>query len=92
MAAAERAAATAGSPQSESWIAAQQALSSAVAARGPVARALGDLDALTAARVQLRGALSVQDLAAIRAGAAVIAEIDSQQAARIDAVQARLGS
>lgn len=88
---AEQAAAVAGSVRGDSWIAAQQALSAAVAARAPVARALGDLDALTAARLQARGALSNQDLSAIRAAAAVIAEIDQRQAARIDAVQARLG-
>jgi len=43
---AERLAATAGAPQSEGWIAAQEALTAAIAARTPTATALGDIDAL----------------------------------------------
>src|SRR5688500_412328 len=45
---AQRLAAAAGAPQSESWVVAQQAVSAAVAARAPTTRALGDIDALAA--------------------------------------------
>src|SRR3954453_15952943 len=38
---AEKLAAAAGAPQTEGWVAAQQALSAAVAARGPTASAVG---------------------------------------------------
>src|SRR5436190_13697547 len=41
---AEHLAAAAGAPQSEGWVAAQQALSVAAAARGPTGAALGDID------------------------------------------------
>src|SRR5438128_10254624 len=41
---AERLAASAGAPQSESWTVAEQALSAAVDARGATASALGDTD------------------------------------------------
>ncbi|WP_205481473.1 hypothetical protein [Sphingomonas arenae] len=88
---AEQAAAAAGARDSESWITAQQALSGAIAARYPTTRALGDLDALSAARLKERGFIAPRDLAAIREAAEAIAAIDSRQAARVDAVQARLG-
>src|SRR5215218_9611016 len=52
---AERLAATAGGPQSEGWIAAQEALSAAIAARKPTTTALGDIDALAAAALQAQG-------------------------------------
>ena len=87
---AERLAGSAGAAQSESWIAAQQALSAAIAERAPVTRALGDIDALTTAQVQAKGGLSPADIAGLSAVAREIAEIDRRQAARISAVQARL--
>jgi len=88
---AERLAATAGAAQSESWIAAQQALSAAVAARGDTARALGDIDALAARPLEERGAIAPNDLAAIEAAAAEASAIDRRQAARVEAILARLG-
>ena len=88
---AEQMAAAAGPAQSESWIAAQQALSAAVAARGAVTRALGDIDALGGNRLQAQGGLSPADLAAIQAAAAEVGAIDQREAAAIDAVQQRLG-
>jgi hypothetical protein len=88
---AERLAAGAAAPRSESWTQAQEALSAAVAARAPVARALGDIDALGADALQAQGGLAPADLAAIQAAAAEVAAIDRTQAARIDAVQRRLG-
>jgi hypothetical protein len=87
---AEQAAASASAPESESWIVAQQALSSAVAARAPVARALGEVDALAATRIQRLGGISAADMAAIQAASARIAEIDARQSALIDRLQARL--
>ena len=84
--------ASAGAPQSESWIAGQQALSQAVAARGQTARALGDVDAMAASAVASKGGIAAADFAAIRTAADRIADIDGRQAARIDAMQKRLGS
>jgi hypothetical protein len=90
MDAAERAAAAAGAPNSENWIAAQQAVSGAVAARYPATEALGNIDALVANAVQSQGGLVPTDLAAVRGIAAQISEIDAAQAARIEAVQRQL--
>jgi hypothetical protein len=87
---AEAAAARAGAPQGESWIAAQQLLSAAVAARYPVTRALGDVDALVAGSVQRNGGLVPADLTNVQQAAEAVAAIDRRQAERIDAVQARL--
>jgi hypothetical protein len=88
---AESLAASAGAPQSESWISAQQALSAALAARGPTTRALGDIDGLAATALATKGGMSAADLAAIRSAAARAAEIDQAQAERLEAIQARLG-
>ena len=88
---AERLAASAGAPQSESWVVAQQAVSAAVAARGPTTRALGDIDALAAAALVRRGGIAPADLAAIEGAAAQVGAIDRRQAGTIDALQRRLG-
>jgi len=88
---AERLAGSAGAPESEGWIVAQQALSAAVAARAPVTRALGEVDALAATRIQRLGGISAADMAAIRAASVRVAEIDAREAAAIDRLQARLG-
>ena len=92
VAAAERLAEGAGPPQSESWVAAQQALSTAQAAREPTTRALGDIDAMAATDIATRGGIPAADLAAIQSAAAEVAAIDRRQARRIVALQARLGS
>ena len=89
---AERLAASAGAPQSEGWVAAQQALSTADAAREPTGRALGDIDALGAERLQTQGGLAPNDLAAIQAAGAEVGAIDQRQAERIAAIQRRLGA
>jgi hypothetical protein len=89
--AAERLAAAAGPPQSESWISAQQALSAAVAARGPTTRALGDIDELAATALATKGGMSAADLDAIRSAAARASAVDRAQAERIEAIEARLG-
>lgn len=83
---------SAGSPQSESWIAAQEALTHAVAERGPTARALGDIDALAATAIAAGAALVPANLAAIQSASAKVGAIDDRQTARVDAMQKRLGS
>jgi hypothetical protein len=88
---AQRLAAAAGAPQSESWISAQQALSAAVAAREPAVRALGDIDAMTRDQLTRNGGIGPADLSAIKSAAADVATIERRQAQTIDALQARLG-
>jgi hypothetical protein len=88
---AERLAASAGSPQGEGWIAAQEALTAAIAARKQTATALGDIDALAATALQAQGGLAPNDLAAIKNAQAEVGALDARQAARIDAVQKQLG-
>lgn len=87
---AQRLAAEAGAPQSESWIAAQQALSSAVEARAPVTRALGDIDELAAEAIIRNGGLGPGARATIRSAQVEVAAIDQRQAQMISALQARL--
>ena len=89
---AQRLAAAAGAKQSEGWIVAQQALSAAVAARAPTARALGDIDAIAAMSLASLGGLAPADLAAIEAAAEEVSAIDRRQARLVDALQAQLGS
>jgi hypothetical protein len=88
---ADRMAAAAGAPQSEGWIAAQEALTAAIAARKPTATALGDIDALAANMLQTQHGLAPNDLAAIRRAQAEVAALDARQAARIDGIQKSLG-
>ena len=89
---AERLASAAGSAQSESWIAAQQALSAAQKARAPTTRALGDIDGLAATALATRGGIPAGNLAAIQSTAAAVSEIDRRQSERIEAIEARLGA
>jgi hypothetical protein len=81
----------AGAPQSEGWIAAQEGLSAAVAARAPTANALGAIDALGATTLQTQGGLAPNDLAAIQDAATQVGAIDRRQAETIAAIQRRLG-
>lgn len=87
---AERLAQAAGPAQSESWVAAQQALSAAQAARGPTSQALGDIDGLAASALEQRGGIPPGNLAAIQAASKRVTEIDRRQSARLDAIEARL--
>ena len=87
---AEKAVGAAGAPQSEGWIAAQQALSVAVAARAPVTRAAADLDSLGAERIQKLGGIAAADLKAIDAASAKVRAIDEREAAIIKGLQDRL--
>ena len=89
---AERLAAEADTPQSESWIAAQEALTAAISARAPTAVALGDIDGLAASMLQTQGGLAPNDLAAVQSAAAEVGALDQRQTARINAVKMRLGS
>jgi hypothetical protein len=88
---AERLAAAAGAPQSEGWIAAEEALTAAIAARRPVATALGDIDALAASTLQAQQGLAPNDLAAIKDAQAEVGTLDARQSERVGAVQKRLG-
>lgn len=88
---AERLAASAGAPHSESWIAAQEALTAAIAARKDTATALGDIDEIGAIALQTRQGIAPNDLSAIERAAAQVGSLDRAQAGRIDAVQKRLG-
>jgi len=92
MSEAERLAASAGAPQSDSWVAAQEALSAAVAARRPVAEALSEIDAIGANALQTQGGLAPNDLAAIQQAGAKVGGIDRRQAERLQAVQQSLGA
>ena len=88
---AERLAASAGPPQSEGWIAAQEALSAAIAAAGPTKIALSTIDSLGASALQAQGGLAPSDLAAIKRAGAEVGAIDARQAERVRTVQRRLG-
>lgn len=91
MANAERLAAAAGASQSESWIQAQEALTTAIAARKPTAEAQADIDALAASALQSQGGIAPNDLRAIQDAAAQVATIARGQTDRIAAIQKRLG-
>ena len=88
---AERLASAAGAPKSESWIAAQEALSAAIAARRPTVVALSDIDALGATALQTQGGIAPNDLKAIQDASAKVSTIARGQTDRLDAVQKRLG-
>lgn len=88
---AEQLASSAGRRQSESWIAAQEALSAAVAARKPTAMALSDIDAIGANALQQQGGIAPNDLGAIQSASAEVSKIANRQIERIDAIQRRLG-
>ena len=89
---AERLANAAGAPQSEGWIAAQEALSAAIAARKPTALAAADVDALAATALQTHGGIAPNDLKAIESAAQQVASIARGQTDRIDSLRKRLGS
>lgn len=91
MANAEQLSSAAGARQSESWIAAQEALSAAVAARKPTAMALSDIDALGANALQQQGGIAPNDLSAIQSAGDEVSKIAGAQTDRIDAIQRKLG-
>ena len=76
------AAAAAGPPESDGWVAAQEAISRAEAARAATMRALGDLDSLAIERAAVP--TSDSDLAAIAAAVAEVERIAAAQQRRMD--------
>ena len=80
----------AGPAQGESWIVAQQALSGLEGARAASTRALGDVDAIAAARIASGAGLTPGDLAAIEAAAAELRAATDRQTSIIDQLSARL--
>jgi len=88
---AERLVAAAGAPQSESWIAAQVALTAAIAAQKPTATALGDIDGIAATALRTQRGIAPNDLEAIKRAQSLVGSLDEQQAERIRAVQRQLG-
>jgi hypothetical protein len=91
LAKAEQLAAAAGAAHSDGWTVAQEALSAAIAARAPTARALVDIDALGADKLQAQQGLSPADLEAIRSAGSEVGTIDQRQADAVAAIQRRLG-
>lgn len=82
-------AAAAGPAQSESWIEAQEALSGLEGARATTSRALSDIDALAADRIQ-RGVMTVGDRAAIEAALAELGGVMERQTTVTDRLAAQL--
>ena len=87
---AERAAAAAGPGQSESWVAAQQALSALVAQHGATTRAAADVDALAATRIDETRWISPANRRAIEEAAASIGAINARQTGIIAGLRRRL--
>lgn len=80
------AAAAAGSPQSESWIAAQLALSELERTRAPFTRAFAEIDELRSASA--RNARSAPaDVAALETAAAELRGLGERQAEALDAIR-----
>ena len=88
---AEHLAASAGTPKSEGWIAAEETLTAAIAARKETATALGDIDAIAASALETQRGIAPNDLAAIQHAAALVSSLDQRQAERIAALQRQLG-
>ena len=88
---AERLSVSAGPPQSEGWIAAEEALTAAIAARRPTATALAEIDDLAGSALETQRGIAPNDLAAIQTAAAEAGALDERQAARVAAIQKTLG-
>ncbi|QNM82643.1 hypothetical protein H8M03_11690 [Sphingomonas sabuli] len=88
--AARSAVASAGAAQGEGWVAAQQALSRAVAARAPVALALSEIDSLAADRLIAAGGIGAANLRAIGQASAQVSAIDEREVQAISQMQAAL--
>jgi len=80
----------AGPMESESWIAAQQALSRLVEQYGVTTQAAADIDALAAGRLQGQHWISPSDQKAIADAASKVASISNSQAASIARLNERL--
>ena len=89
---AEALAAAAGPRQSESWIAAQQALSALVAQHGVTTNAAATIDAIAATKIDETRWLVPATRDAIEAAAGAVGAINDAQSATIDRLGARLGT
>ena len=87
---ATRLAAAAGPRSSESWIAAQQALSRMIEQFGITTRVAGDIDALASTRLKDNRWIAPADQAAIAAASAAVASISEPQAATIARIREQL--
>ena len=87
---AERLAATAGPSASESWVAAQQALSLLIEQYGVTTRAAANIDQLGSNRLQSQHWIAPADQQAIAAAAADVAAISDRQSAAIDRLKDQL--
>lgn len=85
-------AAAAGSPESESWVAAQLALSDLERARAPFASASGDLDELRAASARSASQASPAEIAALEAAASELMGMANIQAAALDSIRTMIAS
>ena len=79
----------AGPAQSESWIVAQEALSGLEGARATTTRAVSDIDALAAERIQ-RGGLTAGDQLAVEEASAELRAVTERQSTIVDQLAARL--
>lgn len=84
-------AAAAGPPQSESWIAAQLALSQLERTRAPFTRAFAEIDALRAAAAR-NAATPPADLAALQAAADELRGLGEVQAASLGSIRAMIAT
>jgi hypothetical protein len=87
---ASRLAAAAGPQASESWIAAEQALSRLVEQYGATTRAAADIDALASSRLEGQRWIAPADREAIALAASDVGSISDQQAAAIDRLRDQL--
>lgn len=87
---ASRLGAAAGPMASESWVAAQQALSLLIEQYGVTTRAAADIDALAAARLNTQHWIRPADQAAIATAASDVAAISARQASAIDRLKDQL--
>jgi hypothetical protein len=85
-----RLAAAAGPVASESWIAAEQALSRLVEQHGVTTKAAADIDALAADRLNRQRWITPADRQAIAAAAAEVTAISERQTEAIDRLRDRL--
>jgi hypothetical protein len=88
--AAERLAAGAGPMASESWVAAEGALSLLVEQYGVTTRAAANIDELGSSRLQNQRWISLADQQALAAAAAEVAAISNSQAGAIDRLKNQL--
>ena len=87
---AARLAAAAGPVSSESWVAAQQALSRLVEQFGVTTRVAADVDALASTRLETNRWISPADRQAIESAASAVAAISEPQAAAIARIRDQL--